>query len=390
MTDLLRDMLAEQADVEPPALDLDGIVATGDRRLRRRRVASVAGAALVTLAVVAGGITGVRMVSGPDDPPVATFAERRATYAVGSEIHYGADVISVAPHKVSAFVQVDSGFVFTTEEGGVFVANKNGVDRIEPDNTTDQLTADDRGNLVGWVELRNNDADSVVYDVAAGREMVRTATGNDFPPGGSIAVGPRVVAIDGDTAYFGTLDGLYRWNVKTNKGELVAEVPPNAVRAVVDGQMVYQQPLTQPGPGIRLTIGTTLEDSGGPRFTGQQAFLSPTAKYLATQPYDPRLGIDPGWAALHVFEVGSNRSVGQPYTYSTVVFGQWLDDDTFTAVGEVRSSRSSQADLLTCSAETFACKVAAPAFSTFTFSTTPPRVTPFAVPTGSRIIDLYS
>lgn len=390
MTDLLRDMLAERADVEPPALDLDGIVAAGDRRLRRRRVASVAGAALITLAVVAGGITGVRMVSGMDDPPVATFAERRATYAVGSEIHYGADVISVAPHKVSAFVQVDSGFVFTTEEGGVFVVNKDGVDRIEPDNTTNRLTADHRGNLVGWVETHNDDADSVVYDVAAGREVVRTATGNDFPPGASIAVTPRVVAIDGNTAYFGTLHGLYRWNVKTNKGELVAEVPPNAVRAVVDGQMVYQQPLTQPGTGIGLTIGTTLEDSGGLRFSGQQAFLSPGAKSLVTQPEDTRMSIEPGWAGLQAYDVASGRQLMLPYAYETLVFGQWLDDHTFTAAGERRTSRTDEADLLTCSMQSSACKVAAPAFSTFTFSTTPPRTTPFALPTGSWVIDRYS
>ncbi|MGW1347545.1 hypothetical protein ACWCOV_41285 [Kribbella sp. NPDC002412] len=385
MTDLLRNMLAERADgSEPPALDLDGIVAAGDRRLRRRRVASVAGAALVTLAVVAGGITGVRMVSGPDDPPVATFTERRATYAIGSEIHYGQDVISVAPHKVSAFVQVDSGFVFTTEQGGVFVVTKDGVDRIEPDNTTDRLTADDRGDLVGWVETHNNDSDSVVYDVAAGREVVRTAIGNDHGMG-SIAIRPRIVAIDGGYAYFGTLDGVYRWDLKTDKGERIADGGPDTVRTVSDGQLVFQQPR-----GISLAIARTVTASAPARFSGQQAFLSPGAKSLVTQPDDVRMGIEPSWAGLQAYDVATGRQMMVPYAYDTLVFGQWLDDNTFTAAGERRNSPTDQADLLTCSTQTSACTVAVSAFSTFTLSTTPPRTTPFAVPTGSRIIDLYS
>jgi hypothetical protein len=102
------------------------------------------------------------------------------------------------------------------------------------------------------------------------------------------------------------------------------------------------------------------------------------------------MGIEPGWAALKLFEVATGREVGLRYAYPTLRFGQWLDDDTFTAVGERRNTPSAKADLLTCSTQSGACEVAAPAFSTFTFSKTPPRTTPFAVPSGSPIYDQFS
>ena len=44
-------------------------------------------------------------------------------------------------------------------------------------------------------------------------------------------------------------------------------------------------------------------------------------------------------------------------------------------------------DLLTCNASTSACTVVATEFSKLTFSKEPPRVTPFALPTGRPIID---
>jgi hypothetical protein len=125
-----------------------------------------------------------------------------------------------------------------------------------PDETTTELVADHRGSLVRWVEMHNNATDSVVYDVAAGRELVRTAIGNDHGQG-SIAISPRIVAIDGDQAYFGTLEGLYRWDVNANRGELVADVPPNAVRTVSAGQNGLPAAAGAPGPSTSSPSQTT-------------------------------------------------------------------------------------------------------------------------------------
>lgn len=388
MSDLLRDTLTERADsTEPPELDLDGVVSAGDRRIRRRRRIAVAGAAVAAMIVIAGGITAVRM--NEPAPVAVAFTERRATYAIGSEIHYGKDVVSVAPYKITAFVQTDAGFVFVSDKYGVFVADGHGVRRIGADEKTSQLTADDRGSLVGWVEMHNDRSESVVYDVAAGRELVRSSIGNIHGPG-SIAISPRIVAIDGDYAYFGTLGGLYRWDVKANKGKLIAEVPPNAVRDVSSGQFVYQRTLQQAKPGLRLAVGPVPSDSSGREFVGQQAFLSPSAKYLLTSP-DVQVSIEPGWNALQLFEVATGRRLSLPYAdHSRLIFSQWLDDNTFTAVGVRRSSPSAEVDLLTCSTQSGSCKVTTPAFSTFTFSKTAPRTTPFTLPRGTPIYNLFS
>ncbi|WP_433157786.1 hypothetical protein [Kribbella sp. CA-247076] len=383
MTDLLKRTLTEQAQsAEPPALDLDGIVAAGDRRISRRRFTAVLGGGVLGAAAIAGGVSVGRSI---DRRPVPTpFTERRPTYAVGSEIHYGQEVVSVAPHQVTAFVQTDAGFVFLDRENNIRVADGTGVRSLG--KNTWSLTADDRGTLVGWVEGFDNHGESVVYDVAAGREVVRTAIGNEYGPG-SLAVGPRIVAIDGDYAYFGTLDGLYRWNVAADKGELIADVAPDAVRTVTAGQMVYQVP-DGPPRSASLTIGTTPTEARPVRFSGHQAFLSPAAKYVVTAPDDVRLGIQPSWADLQIFDV-AGRNVRTPEAYQTLVFGQWLDEETFTAAGERRAEPSGPADLLKCSVRTGACEVVAHGFSTFTFSQTPPRITPFALPTGSPVRDLY-
>jgi hypothetical protein len=314
MTDLLKRTLSERAaSAEPPDLDLDAVITAGDRRIRRRRVVAVAGAALVTLAVIAGGLTAARLVSPDDPPPVAAFSERRATYAVGSEIHYGRDVISVAPNKVSAFVQTDAGFVFATPDAGVFVVDSRGVRRIMPDETTTELVADHRGSLVGWVEMHNNATDSVVYDVAAGRELVRTAIRNDH-----------------------------------GQGSIWPSVPRQANRA---------PPSSTASRHSSRPVPSTSSPSQRPALADPRGSAN-----------DALMGIEPGWAALQLFEVATGREVGLPYAYPTLRFGQWLDDNTFTAAGERRSTPSAKADLLTCSTQSGACEVAAPAFSTFTFS----------------------
>ncbi|GAA1572975.1 hypothetical protein GCM10009789_28120 [Kribbella sancticallisti] len=390
MTDLLRDTLTDQANsTEPPGLDLERIISAGDRRRRRRRTVAVAGTAMITLAVIATGLAVVGVTDREPAPAALPFTERRATYAAGTEIHYGKDVISVAPNKISAFVQTDAGFVFVTEPGGVFVADGREVRRIRPDNTTSALAADNRGTLAGWVQDNSDgSSDSVVYDVAADRELVSTPTGNEESLGSRVQA-PRIIAIDGNSAYFGTLRGVYRWDVTANKGEFLATALPNAVRTASSGLLVYQRPLQQPKPGLRLAAGPTPSDSGGREFVGQQAFLSPTAKYLLTSP-DDLVSVEPSWAGLQLFEVATGRKLPLPWAdHSRLIFSQWIDDNTFIAVGERRNSPSSEVDLLTCSTQSLTCQVTTPAFSTFTFTKTPPRTPPFVLPLGTPMYWLF-
>lgn len=389
MNDLLRDTLTERANsAEPPPLDLDGIVAAGDRHIGRRRAIGVLGGAVATAAVAIGGaaVIGPRG-HRPQPARPAPFAQRRVTFALGNNIHYGQDVVNVAPHRVNAFVQTDAGFVFLNQKNEIHVADRSGVRSLGKE--TWRLTADVRGNLVAWVEGFNDHYESVVYDVAAGRELVRTAAGNRIPPNLSLVADPRVVALDGNFAYFGAYDGLYRWDVTTNRGERIAKAPLDTVRAVRAGQIVFQQPLAQRPPAVGLAIARTVSAATPARFTGQQAFLSPSAKYLVTEPTDAVPVIEPGWAGPALYEVETARRIELPYAYDSLFFGQWLDDGRFVAAGRRRFSESAETDVLVVTAASGAAEVAVPAFSELRFSTTPPRIAPFALPTGSAITDLY-
>jgi hypothetical protein len=387
MTDLLRDTLDEYADgIEPPPLDLDGIVAAGNRQISRRRALTVLGGAVATAAVAVGGASLIRPRTQRHQParPAPYLERRAATFALGNKIHYGSDVIPVPSKHINAFVQTDAGFVFLDEGNNIHLAGPSGVRAIGKAAWT--VTADHRGNLVAWVEGFNDHYESVVYDVATNRELVRTPVGNAIPANASLAYSPKIVAIDGNTAYFGTLKGLYRWDIDTNKGQLLAKVPPNAVRTVVDGQFVCQQPLDQAATGLSLAVSTTLK--AVPRYNGEQAFLSPGAKYLVTQPDDAFMGIQPSWSDLQLF--GVTAPTGGPLAHSeywAFRFGQWLDDATFTAAA-ARNTSHREADLLLVDARTSTYRVVAPGFSTYTFSRTAPRTTPFALPTGAPIYDL--
>lgn len=384
MNDLLRDTLAERAaSAEPPVLDLDAIIAAGNRRRSRRRALAVIGG--TTLTVAGGGLAVAATRNHHVPPPVPTpFVERRVTYAIGSAIHYGADVISVAPHKVNAFVQTDTAFVFLNEKNAIHLADGNGVRALG--KTAWRLTVGFGGTQVAWVEDFNDQYESVVYDVAAGRELVRTGIGNKIPPNVSIPYSPQIVALDGNQAYFGTLDGLYRWDIAANHGERLARVSPVAVRAVSAGQFVYQVPLDQPGIGIRLTIAKAVSSDAPLRFVGsEQAFLSPTAQYLVTQPDDARPGSRPLWAALTLFDTTSRKPVDLPGIYQNKFFDQWLNETSCTIAATLESG---ELDLIVVDARSGTAKVAVPKFAELTFSKTPAYTASFALPTGRPVVDL--
>ncbi|WP_328324332.1 hypothetical protein OHA70_33035 [Kribbella sp. NBC_00382] len=394
MTDLLKDTLTEHADrTQPSPLDLDAIITTGNRRLRRRRVVAIAGTAMVTLAVLITTLTLIKPATDQPAPVSVPFTERRATYAIGSEIHFGQDVISTAPHKLTAFVQTNSGFAFiATGERGLFVADGKQVRKIAayPGDLT-RLTAANHGNLVGWVEDFDGGSDSVIYDVATDREVLRTPVGNERGPLLDPVESPRIAAIDDRFAYLGTLKGTYRWDLKTGKHQLLLNTTTGNVLTAASGFSLRRGPEKAYLTGTTVVLVDDLNGFLAPRtFPGQAGYLSPTGEYLLTAPNDSR-SITPPPAALRLFQTTTGKELslthpGHPF----LIFSQWLTNDTFTAAGLRTTTPNSPVDLLTCSLKSLTCQTTTPAISTYTFTFGPAgTTTPFTLPTGTPIYRLF-
>ncbi|TCM42542.1 hypothetical protein [Kribbella sp. VKM Ac-2568] len=88
-----------------------------------------------------------------------------------------------------------------------------------------------------------------------------------------------------------------------------------------------------------------------------------------------------------MFSVSTGQKLARRHPgHPRLIFSQWLNDTTFTAVGLRADAPAPPVDLLTCSTTTLTCQVTTPAFSTYTFDRTPPRTTAFALPLGTEIV----
>ena len=338
MTGLLEDLLARKAAaVDPPALDLDRVVADGDRRIRRRRGWGLAVTAAVMAGVVAIAWSVVRVdrSAGPADAP---FRDRRPTYATGSTIHYGDTTIEVR-HPIRALAQTDAAFVITTPSAEVFLADGKHVVKIG--TSAERLVADDTGPYVGWV-----DSDSyVVYDTAARRAVMR----GDIGPSD---VRPAVVAIDDGNVYVVGADGLHRRNLSDNTDDLVGPgVNPDHVLDVAAGRYAI---LALPNPYGRMFVTSTDPMADEPVLLGATADLSPDGSVVVARTGDASPPLPVG-QRRRVYAIGSRHkiTIGHP-GYAALGLTAWLDNDRFTAWG-VRNDRI---DLLSCSIASAGCTVA--------------------------------
>ena len=94
MTDTLRDLLRQDADhVQIPTLDPSDVIATGERRLRRRRHRLVAGlAACAVVGIVAAGLVGRSWWdtggAGPADQPTSPTQESATTSSTDDRVGF--------------------------------------------------------------------------------------------------------------------------------------------------------------------------------------------------------------------------------------------------------------------------------------------------------------
>lgn len=350
MNELLKDVLNERAEAaERPHLDLEAIVATGDKRIRRHRItgAVASTAAVVTIAVTAATVIDTDQVSQPDGirpaQPAGAFEQRTTTYSTGSVIHYGDQQIDVAPHSLASFVQTDDGFVFTDSDGTVFTADGSSVEKI---GATDQpygtmLAAGDDGSYVTWMDT---DASAFkVYDMTARREVASVPQPPQPPHAGEFDL-LAVLALDGSTAYWHTADGVVSYDIEAGQSTVVKPGASTLWLAdVADGVLARRAFL----PGLGITVSAD-PDAKGPTVPGyNHATLSPDAGYVATDPQDSE----------QVFVAANGREVtpvAEGYSFTAVV--QWIDNDSYVALGIPRgNSEDEPFDLLICSISAGSC-----------------------------------
>jgi hypothetical protein len=369
VTGLIKETLTEQADaVTEPGLDLDAVMRTGDRRIRRRKVGSVLAVAAASVAVLAGGITVLHVVSDEPAPPAGqpmNFTERRPTYAMDGKIHFGSETIGVGKDELAAFVQTDAGFVYVTPDGTVNATDGRRTTKIGSGNTTKRLTADDNGTLVGWVDSGPKRPEFVVYDVAARREVVRTALGTVAnAPEDKL---PRVSAIDDGFAYFSTGTGVYRRNLATGANSVIdPKAGPEKLQAVDAGQFTWEV-LQPPGQTQQIAVGTDLRKPPAKVYDGWTSNVSPGARFLMTDMADE----------VRLFDLRTGQQLPLKFPgYTLIVPTQWQGDGSFYAVGFSQDEKA-PVDLLKCSTSALTCEV-----EVARFAPSPSEQVGFQLPVG--------
>lgn len=317
----LSDLLHRSVDdVDVPHPHVAGIAARGRALRTRRRVATVAAAAVV-LGAIGGGVALVDPFAGKprsnhsvtnegkdDADELPTAYESWATWsATDHEVTVGGIPVTV-PGQVVRLSQTTAGVVVKSivGEAGRFTL-------VRPDGSTRRLSIPDGtptvdGDIaaprVAWVSSRAGELVLHVWDVVTDSEVGQVALPS---PGSTLASGGEILEpalLDGDAAYFSTADHVAH-RVEWRSGK-VTDLPrlPMSVRSGVgvarddDGQWVVVDAVT--GEVRRSVEGgfsvVTVSPDGRWLFLGgtDGQYVEPTAGGDRV-PLD-RLSISAGWS----------------------------------------------------------------------------------------------
>ena len=366
MTGLLKDTLREQAEGQTtPRFDVDAIAAAGNRRARHRRAAvgSVAVAAVALTAFTVPRLLGTAGTTGADAPvagqgreAAAAFVERRPTYAVGGVIHYGRTQIDVG-RPIETFVQTDDGFVLTTKNGDVWLADGEGSERVGHSGNS-RLRADDTGSLVAWVDAADDGHPQyVVFDTSSRKEAARVDDNAAGPSREPEDRGAEVFAVDDGAAYWRTHEGLVRFDVAEGTSKVLERRTLDFIVDVANGHFAHKVWEADGGSsGIR--VSTDLAHPAPPLpSTHDSGLLSPDGGYIAVEDGSPD--------EMAVYDTVTRDEVTPKTGYAFAAPYGWLDDDTLTMIGIKHLEGTMPIDILECSIAEGTCEVVAEAVSTY-------------------------
>ena len=364
MTGQLRTTLHTRADeIAGWEADLDAIVRTGSRRVRRRR-AVIAGGVAVTLAVVGAAALGIRGHDGapaPADPDALPV-----TYAVGSVIHSGDTQVDVGLH-VDSFVRLTDRFVFSHDEH-VYEAKDGAVHEIDrlADKATPLMAAED-GQKAAWFGF--SDQYGAGLKIYPGYPQVGNhpnAQYGDFPDGWPADSPPSVRATWGgflwvsdgvktQVTYHDPPDGPYEsWDIRTTGPSMIQDAAARSLLVRVgDGLAVVDANLPQHLNPPEESFDNKLDlDPGSPQVPNvSTGDLAPDARHWFTT--------DGGSFTVYTSSDASAQEPEHP-GFTDVTPYQWLGGDTIAALGHPTDDPDGPASILTCRVSTNACTVALP------------------------------
>ncbi len=348
MTGLLNDVMHDRADtLGAPDLDLDAIVAVGERRLRRRRVATGLVAAAVAGTVVAGGLAATSLFGPADEPvPQAPVIERGPAYAIDRTITVGTQSYTV-PHRVTSLVQTDDGLLYPSPDGSVWLYDGADSERVGR-AANHRLRTDDTGSLAAWVDsAEDGHPQYVVYDTSARSEVARV---DDNAAGASVESadrGAEVFAVDDGSVYWRHDSDLVRYDVASGDETVLSDATAQ-VEDVAGGRIAYiVEESSERGWGI--AVDDRIVPGAPPLAEASNGRLSPDGRLLTAEEYD----------SISVYSTESGRKVTptvEGYLYA-VGFG-WSADDVVTVLGLTEfSEKSATGDVLTCDVSDDECSV---------------------------------
>lgn len=346
MTGLLKSVLHEHADTTSIDVDLDSVIAAGDRRVRGRRLGAAALGSAAVLAVTGVTVAGVQLLNDDATPVVSGengFKARKLSYASDGKIHYGDTVID-AGAKVMSYVQTDQGFVWTVANGDVIFGDGSARTKIGRTSTDGYyLKSDDSGSLVAWVEFPTSRApEFVVYDTADQHQVLRTNEGNTL---GMTAYrdtdAAYIYAVDDGSVYWRDATGAVKYDVAAGRSTFLGDAQPFTISDVANGLLAYQPPIAgQDADESQFHVGPSLDEGVEISHRGN-AVLSPDGTYIAFEDAD-EMFVNRTDDATDV----TPRVDG--YDYHVVY--QWYDDDTAGVFGIKTGADSDTLDLqfMTC------------------------------------------
>ncbi|WP_151082465.1 hypothetical protein [Nocardioides cynanchi] len=369
MTGQLRTTMHTRADaLDRLDLDLDAIVRDGNRRLRRRRTALVAGGAALAL-VTAGTAFGLHGRGTTAEPMPADQPTKALTYAVGSVIHTGDGTIDVG-RKVESMVQTARGFVFSDPDLNVYEETNGDVQQIgHLAHARSRLLAGDDGLVATWY-----DGHLIHLWPAASAEGNR----NTIDPRSTAPNGVNPSQPGQPDPYVEALSDGHLW-LWDGQGTKVVEVRPTPSTAFWPDQGLSEPGTVQDAAGDRILVRVgnglavvkanlrPLDAAGlagwaaGTDLTGVAAQvpdvssgdLAPDGAHWFTQDADQ--------FAVFASATGKRQDVAfKDLGFQFAAPYQWLDSDTIAALALPKATNDPQPiSLLTCHVSTNDCVVTA-------------------------------